>query len=190
MQRILALLNRKSNMSASDISQEAFVGLTTLSSGAYLRVLKKKGLIFTSGWRKTSGGFSTPLYSLGNNADVERPRLSDEDRNTKGMIRIMDSFAPGVRMTYLEVAKATGLSHNTIKNARYLDLLAQKGKIHIVSWRRNKSGSMTAVYELGPGDPVEKPVPFTRAEKSRRYRDKQRALLADRGLVAQLSACF
>ncbi len=189
MQRILALLDRKSGMSASDISQEAFVGLTTLSSGAYLRVLKKKGIIFISGWRKTHKGFVTPLYSLGSGSDVDRPRFSEKDRITEGMDRIMKAFATRRRMTSIEVADASGIAYNTINTGRYLDILAKKNMIHVASWRRNKAGSMAAVYELGPGDAAEKPAPLTQAEKNRRYRDKKRVLTADRSLRAQLSMC-
>ena len=188
MQRILTLLDRKSDMSAVDISQEAFVGLTTLSSGAYLRVLKKKGLIFTSGWRKTPKGFVTPLYSRGSGPDVDRPKFSDEDRDSEGMARIVEALGTGMRMTCIEVSKASGLSPNTVKNARYLEILAQKNKIHIAAWRRNKSGAMTAVYAIGPGETAEKPTPYSCAEKSRRHREKQRVLTADRGLMMQLTA--
>ena len=51
MQRILALLADKAGMAASDLSREAFVGLTTLACGGYLKALRAKRLIHVSGWR-------------------------------------------------------------------------------------------------------------------------------------------
>ena len=44
MQRILVLLVSMSDMSASDISREAFVGITTLACGGYLKAC----LLYTS----------------------------------------------------------------------------------------------------------------------------------------------
>ena len=85
MQRILALLVRKSDMSASDMSREAFVGITTLACGGYLKALRAKKLVHVSGWRKTRNGFVTPLFSLGYRPDLPRPRFEDEDRDSAGL---------------------------------------------------------------------------------------------------------
>ena len=89
-------------------------------------------------------------------------------------------------LTYREAAEATGLSSNTIKSARYMDILAKQKRIHIAAWRRNRAGPMTAVYAIGNKPAAEKPVPLSGAEKCRRFREKERALSADRGIVAQL----
>ena len=51
MLRILGVLENKSNMSVSDISAEAFVGVSTLACGGYINALRKRQLIFVSGWR-------------------------------------------------------------------------------------------------------------------------------------------
>jgi len=85
MQRILALLEKKSDMSASDLSGEAFVGITTLACGGYLKALRERRLVHVSGWRKARNGFVTPLYSLGSQEDLPKPMFKDEDRNSEGM---------------------------------------------------------------------------------------------------------
>jgi len=188
MQRILTLLTRKSDMSASDLANEAYVGLTTLVCGGYLKALREKRLVHISGWRKARNGFVTPLYSLGNRPDLPQPLFKDEDRNSEGMNAIVAALSRHGPMTYLELANATGLSPNTIKNARYLDILAKQNRIHISSWRRNRAGPMVAVYAFGQGTTKEKPSPLNRAEKCRRYREKMRALSCDRSLESQLKA--
>ena len=187
IQRILALLAKKADMSASDISQEAFVGVTTLACGGYLKALRARGLVHVSGWRKTRKGFVTPLFSLGNHADLARPKFSDEDRDSAGMSRIVDCLKQKGMLTYLEVAQTSGLSANTIKNARYMDILVKQQRIHVAAWRHNRAGPMIAVYAAGHGSAAEKPAPLSHAEKCRRSREKKRALLEDRGLAAQLS---
>ena len=186
MERILALLERKGDMSASDISKEAFVGMTTLASNGYLKALRARRLVYVSGWRKTPKGFVTPLFSQGNRPDLPRPRFADEDRDSAGMNLIVRALETYGKMTYVEVAQAVGLSSNTIKNARYMDILVKQERIHITAWRRNRAGPMTAVYSAGKGIPPQKPVPFSQAEKCRRSREKKRALFQDRGLTAQL----
>jgi hypothetical protein len=49
MQRILALLAIRADMSASDISHEAFVGMTALACGGYLKALRARQLVHVSG---------------------------------------------------------------------------------------------------------------------------------------------
>ncbi|MEI7611778.1 MAG: hypothetical protein WCK63_02650 [Betaproteobacteria bacterium] len=188
IQRILALLAKKSDMSASDLSNEAFVGITTLACGGYLKALRERRLIHVSGWRKARNGFVTPLYSLGNHADLPRPRFEDEDRDSDGMNRIIAALQRFGALTYLEAAQATGLSENTIKNARYMDILVKQKRIHISGWRHNRAGPMIALYTSGQGTSVKKPTPLSHAEKCRRSREKKRALSLDRSLLAQLTS--
>ena len=186
IQRILALLSKKSGMSANDISREAFVGLTTLACGGYLKALRNRQLVHVSGWRKTRKGFVTPLFSLGHRPDLPRPIFKDEDRNSDGMNLIVAALAQNGAMTYIEAAKATGLSPNTIKNAHYMDILVKQRRIYICDWKRNRAGPMTAVYAAGCAKSVEKPPPFSKTDKNRRCREKNRALSDNRGLAAQL----
>jgi len=186
MKRLLAALKRKSNMSASDLSDEAFVGITTLACGGYLKALRARRLVHVSGWRKTKKGFVTPLFSLGDRSDIPRPKFTDDDRNSSGMALIVSALERQGKLTYLEAAQATGLSSNTIKNARYMDILVKQRRIHISAWRRNRAGPMIAVYAAGYGLPAPKPAALTGAEKCQRVREKERALSSDRGLTAQL----
>jgi len=186
MKRLLAALKRKSNMSASDLSDEAFVGITTLACGGYLKALRARRLVHVSGWRKTKKGFVTPLFSLGDRSDIPRPKFTDDDRNSSGMALIVSALERQGKLTYLEAAQATGLSSNTIKNARYMDILVKQRRIHISAWRRNRAGPMIAVYAAGYALPAPKPAALTGAEKCQRVREKERALSSDRGLTAQL----
>lgn len=186
MQRILGVLARKADMSASDLSREAFVGITTLACGGYLKALRKGRLVHVSGWRKTPKGFVTPLFSLGDRPDLPRPKFEDGDRDSVGMGLIVSALERLGKLTYLEAALATGLSSNTIKNARYMDILVKQKRIHLAAWRRNRAGPMIAVYAAGDKPAAEKPIPLSGFEKCRRFREKERALSADRGVVAQL----
>lgn len=186
MKRILAVLESKADMSASDISHEAFVGITTLACGGYLKTLRSRRLVHVSGWRKTRKGFVTPLFSLGDRQDIPRPKFTDDDRDSGGMNLIVSVLERLGKLTYLEAAQATGLSSNTIKNARYMDILVKQKRIHIAAWRRNRAGPMIAVYAAGYGLAAPKPAPLSGAEKCRRFREKGRVLFADRGVVAQL----
>ena len=187
MQRILAVLGKKNDMSSKDISQEAFVGLTTLACGGYLKAMRTRHLLHVSGWRKTVKGFVTPLFSLGNRADLPRPKFEDHDRNSLGMKHIVDALERCGVLTYIEVAQVTGLSPNTIKNVRYMDILVKQKRVHVVAWRRNRAGPMIAVYAFGPGKAAAKPAPLSHAEICRRNREKHHVLFDDRGLAAQLA---
>ena len=187
MQRILALLAKKADMSASDISHEAFVGLSTLACGGYLKALRGRRLVHVSGWRKTRNGFVTPLFSLGDRPDLPRPEFSDQDRDSEGLRLIVSALVRFGMLTYLDAAQATGLSSNTIKNSRYMDILVKQKRIHIAAWRRNRAGPMIAVYALGDDPPAAKPAPLSHAEKCRRSREKKQVLSGDRGIAAQLS---
>ena len=187
MKRILALLAKKSGMSASDLSSEAFVGITTLACGGYLKALRKRHLVHVSGWGKARNGFVTPLYSLGSQKDLPSPRFEDEDRNSVGLNKIVDELERRGAMTYLEAAEGTGLSANTIKNARYMDILVKQNRIHVSCWRRNRAGPMVAVYASGKGISAVRPSPFSPAEKCRRSREKKHAISSDRSLAAQLA---
>jgi hypothetical protein len=188
MRRILAVLEKKANMSVSDISAEAFVGMTTLACGGYMRTLKQRRLIFVSGWRKVKGRFSTPLYSRGDHPDVTRPRIDDTSRDAPGMDRIVAVLKRCGDLTYREIAQFSGLSLNTVKNSGFLDALIAQKRIHIVGWKHSNKGPMSPVYRNGPGAAAAKPKPLSGAEKSRRHRDRERIVANGDGLGAQIGA--
>lgn len=187
MQRLLAVLANKSGMSASDLAKEAFVGLTTLACGGYMKALRETRRVHVSGWRKTPKGFVTPLYSLGDKPDLPRPLFKDIDRDSAGMGQIISALQKNGAMTYREIAEASGLSANTIKNARYMDILVAQKRVHIVGWRRNQAGPMTALYQAGEGRSVPRPAALSSAQKCRRARSKAQALSADRSMLGQMA---
>lgn len=188
MQRILRVLEKKSNMSISDISGEAFVGITTLACGGYIGSLKKRQLIFVSGWRKVNGRFSTPLFSKGNHADVPRPKIDDTSRDAPGMHKILETLKRYGALTYREIARFSGLSLNTVKNSGYLDALVAQKYIHIGEWRRSRNGPMSPVYVAGPGTMAEKPKTMTSAEKCKRHREREKIAAQGHGLKSQIAS--
>lgn len=188
MQRILGVLGKKSNMSISDISAEAFVGISTLACGGYIAALKKRQRIYISGWRKVKGRFSTPLFSLGCTDDVPRPRIDDSNREAPGMDSIAATLERYGKLTYREIAQFSGLSLNTVKNSGYLDALIAQKRIHIDGWRRPAHGPMSPIYAYGPGEAAPKPQSLTGAEKCSRHRDRLRIATLGDGLSAQLSS--
>ena len=188
MQRILGVLGKKSNMSITDISAEAFVGISTLACGGYIAALKKNQRIYISGWRKVKGRFSTPLFSLGCSDDVPRPRVDDSNREAPGMESIVAALQRYGKLTYREIAEFSGLSLNTVKNSGYLDALIAQERIHINGWRRPSHGPMSPVYAHGPGEAAPKPQSLTGAEKCSRHRDRLRIVAQGDGLSAQISS--
>ena len=193
MRRILNVLEQKSNMSISDISAEAFVGVSTLACGGYIATLKRHKLVYVSGWRKIKGRFATPLYCLGQLADVLRPRIDESNRDAPGMDRIVTTLARYGRLTYREIAQFSGLSVNTVKNSGFLDALIAQGRIHIGDWRRSAHGPLSPIYANGPGEAAPKPPALSAAEKDSRHRTRQRIAAKGYGLSSQmesLSASF
>ncbi|MBS1228139.1 MAG: hypothetical protein H6R17_1416 [Proteobacteria bacterium] len=188
MQRILGVLEKKSNMSVSDISAEAFVGVSTLACGGYIAALKKRKLIYVSGWRKVNGRFSTPLYSLGGVDDVIRPRIDDSNRDAPGMQGIVATLERYGQLTYREIARFSGLSLNTVKNSGFLDALLVQGRIHIGDWRRSSHGPMSPVYACGPGAAAPKPQSLTSAQKDSRHRSRLKIAAQGTGLSAQIAS--
>ena len=188
MRRILGVLERKSNMSISDISAEAFVGVSTLACGGYIAALKRQKFIYVSGWRKTNSRFATPLYCLGQLADVPRPRIDESSRDAPGMDRIVATLARYGPLTYREIAQFSGLSPNTVKTSGFLGALIAQGRIHISSWRRSAHGPLSPVYSGGPGAAAPKPAALTRAQKDSRRRSRQRIAAQGIGLSAQIAS--
>ena len=188
MQRILGVLEKKSNMSISDISAEAFVGVSTLACGGYIATLRKRKLIYISGWRQVKGRFSTPLYCLGQLDDVARPRIDESNRDAPGMDRIVATLTRYGQLTYREIAQFSGLSLNTVKNSGFLDALITQGRIHIGDWRRSSHGPLSPVYVNGPGDAAPKPQALTAAQKDSRHRSRQRIAAQGTGLSAQIAS--
>ena len=185
--RILAALDAKPGMSASDIAEEAFVGVTTLACGGYLAVLRKKQLIHVSGWRQIKGRFTTPLYTRGPGVDVPRPQVDDTNRSAPGMDTIVSALERYGALTYREIAQFSGLSPNTVMNSGFLDALIAQRRIHIVDWRRGALGPMRPVYASGDGPAAPKPVVLSHAQRSERYRERERIKTHGLGMAVQIA---
>ena len=188
VQRLLAVLAEKGPLSLPEIAQYAFLAASTLSGGRYLKQLRDAGLIHVGGWRKTSNGFSTPLYQAGPGTDLAKPRFKDADRDSIGMARIVAALKQAGPLTYRQIAELSGLSPHTIKNARYMDVLLGQQRIHIVDWQRNARGPMAAVYADGRGSNADQPKPLSRAEINCRMRTRQRLRTQSSDLLGQLLA--
>lgn len=187
VQRVIDVLRRSPGLSKEEIAERAFVGAATLSGGGYLKAMKDGGLIHVSGWaRNASGGFTTPLYSAGASADCARPQVTPQNRAAPGMQRLLEAVRDAGPLDYREAAAAAGLSPNTVKNAGYLELLVEQGKLHVTAWRRGRKGPMRPVYAYGPGEAAPKPAAFSPAEKSRSHRWRQAAVAGASSLVMQM----
>jgi len=187
VQRVVDVLRRSPGLSKEEIAERAFVGAATLSGGGYLKAMKDAGLIHVSGWaRNASGGFTTPLYSAGASADCDRPQVTAQNRAAPGMQRLLDAVRDMGPLDYRDAARIAGLSPNTVKNAGYLELLVDQGKLHVADWRRGRKGPMRPVYAYGPGEPAPRPAPLTAAEKSRSHRWRQTAVQGASSLAMQM----
>ena len=170
-ERILAALRRAPGLTKEEIAERAYVSVSTLSGGGYLKTLRREGLIFISGWQRNgSGGFTTPLFSLGSGPDYPKPGVDETNRESPGMIRLLEVIAQYGPIDYRQAAKLSGLSVNTVKNSDYLEALLTQGKIHISGWRRARNGPMRPVYKLGAKECEPRLEPLTPSEKSRAFR--------------------
>ncbi|GAB2181011.1 hypothetical protein DLREEDagrD3_12340 [Denitratisoma sp. agr-D3] len=172
VERILNVLRRAPGLSKEEIAEQAYISVNTLSGGGYLKSMRQQKLIFISGWRRNgAGSFTTPLYSVGGNADYPKPVVTDENREAPGMARLLEVIKQYGPIDYHQAAKLSGLAVNTVKNSKYLDALMTQGKIHISGWRRAyRNGPMRPEYKLGNEPNQPRPLAHTAAEKSRIYR--------------------
>lgn len=174
MARIVSLLQTSGPLSAQEIARQAYVSEKTLTCAGYLKHLRLAGLIHIADWHKNSNGFTKAIYNAGKRPDCPRPaKFQSVDRDSPGMARIVGALKRLGNLTSHEVAAATGLSLNTIRGARYMAILVEQERIHILGWRRNSSGPMTPVYRAGAGVNAEKPPAYSSAVKNRRWRARQ-----------------
>lgn len=186
--RILQALQNNPELSREQIAERAFVAPTTLSGGGYLKAMKDAGQIHISGWlRNGSGGFSTPLYSAGNNEDMPQPKISALTRQAPGMLRLLKSIETHGPIDYRRAARMAELSVNTVKTSGYLKALIAQRKIHIAEWRHNRRGPMCPLYEAGPGKNALRPEVPSHAERLRTYR-RRNSRTGATSLAGQLKA--
>lgn len=187
MQRILHLLRVHTPLSPKEIARDAFVALTTLEGGGYLKTLKALGLIHIAGWLKNHNGFTTPLYALGGEKDCIRPKFRSLDRDSPGMAKIVSVLRKRSDLSYREIAKLAGISANTVKNAGYMKSLVKQKRIHVSGWRRSSKGHLCPIYSFGEGACVPKPTSLTSAEIMKRHRIRKKCTTdANLSVSAQL----
>jgi hypothetical protein len=185
--RILAALTRQGGLTREELSRAAYVGMSTLSGGGYLRELRRQRLIYISGWRRSaSGAFSIPQFSLGACPDFPRPTINPGNRAAAGMERLYAAIHAHGPMDYRQAAAVAELSPNTVKNAGYLDALLAQGRIHIESWRRGRRGAPRPLFMAGQGKNAQRPAALSPRDKSRAHRQRQLAATAADCFVAQL----
>lgn len=187
MLRVVALLKVRSPLSPKEIARDAFIALTTLEGGGYLKQLKRRGLIRIEGWSKNHNGFTTPLYAVGSGPDCPRPKFQRKDRDSDGMARIVAVLKRHGILDYREIAGLAGLSANTIKNARYMEALLEQRRVHIPCWRRNSKGHQQPLYGPGEGENAPRPALLTRQEIALRHRSNRKMLSErSRSVIGQL----
>ncbi|MEW6514013.1 MAG: hypothetical protein AB1443_08435 [Pseudomonadota bacterium] len=185
--RILAALTRQDGLTREELSRAAYVSMNTLSGGGYLQRLRKQGLIFISGWRRSaSGSFSIPQFSLGAGPDFPRPTINLSNRAAAGMERLYEAIRTQGPLDYRQAAAAANLSPNTVKNAGYLDALLAQKRIHIYSWRRAKRGLPRPVFMAGAGENVMRPAALSPRDKLRIHRQRRLASSAATSFADQL----
>ena len=183
--RIILALQRRSGLTREEIAQQAYVAITTLSGGGYLRHMKELGLIHISGWRRNSAGaFSVPQYSAGRSKDYPRPRMTPDRRDAPGMRRLLEAIERYGPVDYREAARLSGLSPNTVKSAGYLKALMVQRMIFVADWRRSRNGPPNPLYDAGTGRPAPPPVPASAAEKSRHHRARKKSIAKSTGSLA------
>ncbi len=185
MQRILGALLARGPMTAEVLSKTAFVSVTTLTGGGYLRHMKSAGKLHISGWAPTlNNGFAVPIYSAGAGVDAERPRMTDVDRNTLLMRKIEEFLDDNGDATPREIAVGVEVTLDSLCNGRYMEILELQGRVHVADWQRSQNGGpFVPVFRFGKGRRKERPKPFSEAEKARRYRQRKRLLSEDVALL-------
>ena len=176
MQRIVSLLRAKTPLSPKEIARDAFIALTTLEGGGYLKKMKGLGLIRIEGWLKNHNGFTTPLYALGRGTDCPRPKFASIDRDSRGMAKIVAILNTRSKLDYREIAKLAGISANTIKNAKYMDSLLAQGRVHVAAWRRGRNGHLYPLFNAGADESADRPEQLSRQEIMQRHRTRQKIL--------------
>lgn len=175
VRRILKTLAEQPNISARTLASRAAIAYTSLNGGGYLKALKRARKIHVSGWQyRADCGFAIALYSRGRRPNMPRPKVAPAARDSAGIQRLAEVIGAHDSLTYQEAAYLAELSPNTVANARYMDTLVVQKKAHISGWRRSRGGPFNPLYSPGPGVAAPMPVPLSPAEKSRRWRARQR----------------
>ena len=107
MQRVLACLTTRGDMTPELISECAFVGLTTLTKGGHLRAMEAQGLIHVCDWTPPRvSGMWAPVWRAGAGQSVARPeRVS----NTEYARRWRHKHGNGLKIVRRQMARLPGM---------------------------------------------------------------------------------
>lgn len=107
MQRVLACLTKRGDMTPEAISEYAFVSFTTLTKGGHLRAMEAQGLIHVCEWNPPRvSGMWAPVWRAGAGFSVLRPaRVS----NTEYARRWRHKRGNGLKIVKRQMARLPGL---------------------------------------------------------------------------------
>ena len=107
MQRVLACLSVRGDMTAEQLSECAHVAVTTLTKGGHLRAMELQGLIHVCDWTPpATSGMWTPIWRAGAGFSVARPaRVS----NTEYARRWRHKHGNGLKIVRRQMARLSGL---------------------------------------------------------------------------------
>ena len=165
MQSVLGMLEKKPSMLISDISAEAFVGISTLACGGYIAALKKRQRIYVYGRCKIKARLSIPICNMERLDDLPRPRIDDSNREVPGVRSIAAALEHYGVLTYRKIVQFSGLSLTTVKNGDFLDILVTQRRIHISDRRGSSDGPMSPAYDHRPGHAVPEPQTLVSSRK-------------------------
>ncbi len=106
MQRVVAALQNRS-LRSEQIAELAFVAITTLTKGGYLRALEAQGLIYVCGWSHPAvSGRWAPIWRAGTGPSMPPPaRVS----NTEYARRWRHKRGNGLKVVQRQMARLPGL---------------------------------------------------------------------------------
>lgn len=107
MQRVLACLKTRGDMTADQLAECAHVAATTLTKGGHLRAMEAQGLIHVSDWQPPRvSGMWAPIWRGGAGRSAPRPaRVS----NTEYARRWRHKHGNGMRIVRRQMSRLPGL---------------------------------------------------------------------------------
>lgn len=107
MQRVLACLHKRGDMTPEQLAEYAHVAITTLTKGGHLRAMEAQGLIHVTDWKAPRvSGMWAPVWRAGFGRSVPRPaRVS----NTEYARRWRHKHGNGLKVVRRQMARLPGL---------------------------------------------------------------------------------
>jgi hypothetical protein len=95
--------------------------------------------------------------------------MNESDIRTKRRIEAIKAAIADRGMTANEISDAIYM--NRVSGNQYTRYLLDQGRVHIIDWRRN-AHTLAAVYLWGAGESKPRPIPLTRVEENRNFRER------------------